>query len=110
MADNPQPRLRLSHSTIAARDLDAMVDFYTDVLGFVVTNRGLAGPDGPELAFMSQDPSEHHQMVFISAEGTRPPYLPPAGRHGAICGERRPCANLPTPAGAPRRRLILFRP
>ena len=72
MADSTQPPpLRLSHSTIAARDLDTMVDFYTEVLGFVVTNRGLAGPDGPELAFMSQDPSEHHQMVFISADGTR---------------------------------------
>ena len=72
MADNTRPpALRLSHTTIAVRDLNAMVDFYTDVLGFVVTNRGAPGPDQPELAFLSQDPSEHHQMVFI--EGMQPP-------------------------------------
>ena len=65
------PRLSLSHTTIAVRDLETMVAFYTDVLGFHVTNRGAPGPGQPELAFLSQDPSEHHQMVFI--EGMTPP-------------------------------------
>lgn len=59
------PRLSLSHATVAVRDLDAMLEFYCGVLGFEVTNRGTA-PDGSELAFISQDPAEHHQMVFIS--------------------------------------------
>ncbi len=59
------PRLSLSHATVAVRDLDAMLDFYCGVLGFAVTNRGEA-PDGAEMAFVSQDPSEHHQIVFIS--------------------------------------------
>jgi len=59
------PRLSLSHATVAVRDLGAILDFYCGVLGFVVTNRGQA-PDGAELAFISQDPSEHHQIVFIS--------------------------------------------
>lgn len=65
MPDTPSPRLSLSHATVAVRDLDAMLDFYCDVLGFVVTNRGEAG-DGAEMAFISQDATEHHQMVFIS--------------------------------------------
>ncbi len=62
-----RPRLRLSHSTVAVRDLDAMVTFYHDVLGFQVTNRGPVGDDGAEMAFLSQDPSEHHQVVFVTA-------------------------------------------
>ena len=65
MAPSTPTRLALSHATVAVRDLDAMLDFYCGVLGFVVTNRGTA-PDGSEMAFISQDPAEHHQMVFIS--------------------------------------------
>lgn len=60
------PRLRLSHTTVAVTDLDVMLDFYCGVLGFQVTNRGTAGPEGGEMAFVSQDPSEHHQIVFIA--------------------------------------------
>jgi catechol-2,3-dioxygenase len=65
MSDTPPPRLSLSHSTMAVRDLDTMLAFYCDVLGFAVTNRGGA-PDGSELAFISQDPTEHHQIVFVT--------------------------------------------
>ena len=61
-----RPRLRLSHTTISVQDLDAMLAFYGDVLGFEVTNRGAVGNDGGEMAFISQDPSEHHQIVFVS--------------------------------------------
>ena len=63
------PPLTLSHTTVAVRDLDAMLDFYCGVLGFRVTNRGQAGPDG-EMAFISQDPTEHHQIVFVSGMPT----------------------------------------
>jgi len=59
------PRLSLSHATVAVRDLGAMLDFYCGVLDFAVTNRGTVGDDG-EMAFISQDPTEHHQMVFVS--------------------------------------------
>ena len=65
MPDTPSFRLSLSHTTLAVRDLDAMLDFYCDVLGFVVTNRGEVGA-GSEMAFISQDPLEHHQMVFVT--------------------------------------------
>ena len=62
MADFFVPGMRLY--------LDRMVDFYRDVLGFQVTNRGAPAPDAPEMAFISQDPANHHQIVFVSGEDT----------------------------------------
>jgi catechol 2,3-dioxygenase len=61
----PTFRLRLGHATVAARDLDAMVTFYTEVLGFLVTNRGEPVPGMGEMAFISQTPEEHHQIVLV---------------------------------------------
>ncbi|MDP6977173.1 MAG: VOC family protein [Myxococcota bacterium] len=60
----PSARLRLGHSTLAARDMDVLVAFYTNVLGFQVTNRGAVGEDA-ELAFLSQDPEHHHQIAMV---------------------------------------------
>lgn len=57
--------LRLGHVTVAARDIDAMVAFYTDVLGFLVTNRGEPVPGMGEMVFMSQTIDEHHQIVLV---------------------------------------------
>ena len=51
-----RPRLTMGHSTLAARDLDALQNFYCYVLGFEVTNRGPI-PGDLELAFLSQDPA-----------------------------------------------------
>jgi catechol 2,3-dioxygenase len=65
-----RPRLTVGHSTLAARDLDALQGFYCDVLGFEVTNRGPVGDDGVELAFLSQDPSAHHQIAMVSGAST----------------------------------------
>ena len=67
---NRKPRLTLGHTTLAARDLDELVAFYCDVLGFHVTNRGPV-PDGSEIAFLSQDPSAHHQVALVG--GLEPP-------------------------------------
>jgi catechol-2,3-dioxygenase len=60
-----QPVPVLSHFGIFVKSLEPMVDFYTRVLGLVVTDRGpLAG--GPELTFLSHDPDEHHQLVLVT--------------------------------------------
>jgi len=58
------PRLTLGHTTLAARDLDRLSAFYRDVLGFHLTNRGPV-PGGSEIAFLSQDPTEHHQIAMV---------------------------------------------
>ena len=60
-----RPALTLGHVTLAVADLDRMVDFYCDTLGFEVTNRGEA-PDGSQMAFLCQDPTAHHQIVLIT--------------------------------------------
>jgi catechol 2,3-dioxygenase len=59
-------KLRWSHAVLHVRDLEAMVAFYRDVLGFEVTDRGPLDPAHPglELAFLSQVGSEHHQLAF----------------------------------------------
>lgn len=59
-----KPRLTLGHTSVAARDLDRLSAFYCDVLGFHVTNRGSV-PGGSELAFLSQDPTAHHQIAMV---------------------------------------------
>ena len=45
-----------------------MEDFYTRVMGFTVTDRGVLETDaGPlSLVFLSRDPREHHQIVLAS--------------------------------------------
>ncbi|HEU5324116.1 MAG TPA: VOC family protein [Methylomirabilota bacterium] len=55
----------LSHFGIHVTDVDRMQDFYTRVLGLLVTDRG-ALPGGPTLAFLSRDPDQHHQLVLVS--------------------------------------------
>lgn len=65
MKERTAPRLTLGHTTLGARDIDSLIAFYRDVLGFIVTNRGYV-PDGSEIAFLSQDPNAHHQIAMIS--------------------------------------------
>ena len=56
------PKLAFSHMGIFVRDLPAMRDFYTRVLGFTVTDEG--DLHGRDITFLSQDPREHHQIVL----------------------------------------------
>lgn len=62
--DRQRPRLAMGHSTLAARDLDALSGWYRDVLGFEVTNRGPI-PNDQEIVFLSQDPAAHHQIAMV---------------------------------------------
>jgi catechol-2,3-dioxygenase len=63
------PAVSFSHFGIHVTDLPRMEDFYTRVLGLLVSDRGSL-PGGPTLVFLSRDPDEHHQMVLASG---RPP-------------------------------------
>ena len=58
--------LSWSHTVLHIKDTSGMLDFYTRVLGFEVTDRGaMGGGRGSEIIFLSQSPEEHHQLAFI---------------------------------------------
>lgn len=58
---------QLSHCGIFARDVSKLVDFYSRILGLVVSDRGTASAAaGAELAFMTASPEHHHQFVLVS--------------------------------------------
>ncbi|WP_397473266.1 VOC family protein [Pusillimonas sp.] len=67
----PAVNLKFSHMGLSVKNLSAMEDFYTNVLGFTVTDRGHAG--GMQLVFLSRDPLDHHQVVLATG---RPDNIP----------------------------------
>lgn len=56
-----QPKVSISHAGFLVYDMDKMVDFYTDLFGFEVTDRD----DEKGFTFLSGDPSDHHQLFFV---------------------------------------------
>jgi catechol-2,3-dioxygenase len=70
-AASAAPNLKFAHIGLAATDVPRLTRFYTEVLGFTVTDRGDFG--GAEVVFMSRDPEEHHQIVLTPG---RPKKLP----------------------------------
>jgi catechol 2,3-dioxygenase len=60
------PAPALSHFGIHVTDINRMVNFYTGVLGLIVTDRGVLDDAGRELAFLSHDPDQHHQLVLVT--------------------------------------------
>lgn len=76
-------QLRWSHVVLFVRDMDEMLDFYTKVLGFQITDRGpLPGPGDSEIVFMSQVETDHHQIAF--ADGNRDENPPNSVQHFAF--------------------------
>ena len=60
-------KLHWSHTVVLVRDMENMLDFYTNVLGFRITDRGPLGEAGsPEIVFMSQVDTDHHQIAFMA--------------------------------------------
>jgi catechol 2,3-dioxygenase len=59
-------RARLAHMGIFVRDREKMVQFYSDVLGLMITDEGESSSGGAHLTFMSADPGEHHQVVLVT--------------------------------------------
>jgi catechol 2,3-dioxygenase len=62
--------LHISHLEIRVEQLEPMVDFYTEVLGFVVTDAS-TGPDA--MVFLSRSSAEHHQIVLAAASDSGTP-------------------------------------
>ncbi len=54
----------MNHMEIYVRDMDAMCAYYTDVLGFKITDQGELGER--RLVFLSRNPEVHHQFVFCT--------------------------------------------
>ncbi|MCA8929795.1 MAG: VOC family protein [Alphaproteobacteria bacterium] len=57
--------LTWSHAVLYVKDTERMLDFYTRVLGFRITDRGLITGRDAEIIFLSQDPGEHHQLALL---------------------------------------------
>lgn len=60
--------LKFSHIGVYVNDMEKMEQFYTQILGFFVTDRGLLNtPRGEvKLVFLSRDPKTHHQIVLAT--------------------------------------------
>lgn len=57
-------KLEVSHTILNIKDSNIIIEFYSKVLGFKVSDQGLIGGAGPEIIFMSQNENEHHQIGF----------------------------------------------
>ena len=68
------PNVTLRHVGMYVTDIEAVIGFYTGVLGFSVSDRGRFR--GEEIAFLTRDPTEHHEIVVMSGR--------PAGSFGTI--------------------------
>lgn len=57
-------KLEVAHSVLYVHDSEKMIGFYTDMLGFEVTDRGPIMDQ--EIIFLSQTANHHHQVAFIT--------------------------------------------
>jgi catechol-2,3-dioxygenase len=58
-------KISFSHVGMFVTDMDKMVDFYSRVLGLTISDREKRS-DGSEIAFMTSDPREHHQVALAT--------------------------------------------
>jgi catechol 2,3-dioxygenase len=63
------PNVQFRHLGVHTTDLDSMVQFYCETLGFVCSDQGVAS-FGNRIVFLTQTDSEHHQLVLLDG---RPP-------------------------------------
>jgi catechol 2,3-dioxygenase-like lactoylglutathione lyase family enzyme len=71
---------RLQHLVVATNDMQPMVDFYTDILGFEVSDR-VADDEGDLRACFFHSDEEHHSFAFFKAPTKR------LDHHSYECGE-----------------------
>lgn len=68
---NPVPQMAFSHIGLYVTDMEGMVDFYTGVLGFSVTDRSRIRDS--DVVFLSRSPEEHHQIVLVPGRAPQSP-------------------------------------
>lgn len=61
------PQMKFSHLGLVVSNIETMEDFYTRVLGFELTDKGVTG-SGATMAFMTLDPEEHHQVFLVDGK------------------------------------------
>ncbi len=61
-------RLEVAHAVLYVHDVDQMVAFYCDTLGFEVTDRGPLRAQ--EIVFLSQTANAHHQLALVTGRAT----------------------------------------
>jgi catechol 2,3-dioxygenase len=61
---SPSADLEFTHFGMYVFDINTMSEFYMKALGFTKTDHGVL--NGREVAFLSRNPSEHHQIVMVS--------------------------------------------
>ena len=70
LPDRRDPKMdtapRLSHVGLYVHDVPKMIEFYTQVLGFVVSD----GAEDGRITFLSRNPSDHHQVVLVRGRTT----------------------------------------
>lgn len=69
------PRINFTHTGVFCSDLDNMVAFYCQKLGFVVSDKGVAST-GHRLFFLTQNPEVHHQLVLFDGKPMDLPFNP----------------------------------
>jgi catechol-2,3-dioxygenase len=65
-AQGPIMPISLSHFEIRARNFPMMKAFYTDTLGFLITDQ--SPPDGQQMVFLSGNGDEHHQIALSESK------------------------------------------
>lgn len=68
---NPLPQMAFSHIGLYVANMASMVRFYTEVLGFSVTDRARIREN--DVVFLSRNPEEHHQIVLVPGRAPQTP-------------------------------------
>jgi catechol 2,3-dioxygenase len=79
-------KVALSHLGISVYDFDRMVDFYTRVMGMVISDTDIL-PFAPiKIAFLTSNPEDHHQLVIVG--GRKPDEIATDPPHGGSLGSQ----------------------
>jgi catechol 2,3-dioxygenase len=70
---NELMKLSWSHAVLNVRDEKKVLDFYTETLGFYISDRGAIAENGPNITFMSQNEDEHHQIAIVASRKDEDP-------------------------------------
>ena len=69
------PNVQFRHAGFHTTDLDALVTWYCDTLGFVASDEGVAS-FGNRIVFLTQTADEHHQIVLLDGRPDEVPFNP----------------------------------